>query len=276
MAGFLAALFGGPKTADPDPVPGIGGYDYPRGPAGQTGYPGSTSSTRYNPRLADKNRLKGLPTQTVEAQQLHRQDNPGEWHGGLPFGDAPSATYVGPQYQDTEKRSNPVISAGTPGGQNQRNTKFYGGIQARPGETQTYQVPPKGGRPATEVEVPSRYVFGGVNGGYESHSMDRRMPYTGHGTTGNLRSVRGAVLDGNRFTQAPPVLQAQGTGYGKARLRQRHRPTVFAEPAPWSANFYDTTEATGGPATPGTPATVQNVLVSPAPSRGNAKWRRGG
>ena len=74
---------------------------------------------------------------------------------------------------------------------------------------------------------------------------------------------------------APPVFQPQRSGYGTARTHQRNRPTIFTEPAPWTANFYDTTAATGGPDTPGTPAAVQNVYVSPAATR-RTSWRRGG
>lgn len=58
MAGLIAALFGG-KTRPEDttnPAPGIGGYAMGAGPAGQTGFPGSTGATRTfkgrNSRLA--------------------------------------------------------------------------------------------------------------------------------------------------------------------------------------------------------------------------------
>src|SRR5260221_7529479 len=56
MAGVMAALFGGGKTppVDTNPLPGIGGYALGPGPAGQTGFPGSTRQTRTlqgnNPR----------------------------------------------------------------------------------------------------------------------------------------------------------------------------------------------------------------------------------
>jgi len=56
MAGLIARLLGGKPQhrAGVDPVPGQGGYQLPPGPAGQTGFPGSTAQTRTfrgnNPR----------------------------------------------------------------------------------------------------------------------------------------------------------------------------------------------------------------------------------
>jgi hypothetical protein len=50
MAGLIAALFGGKsRPPDPDPLPGLGGVSAPPGPAGQTGFPGSTAQTRTFP-----------------------------------------------------------------------------------------------------------------------------------------------------------------------------------------------------------------------------------
>jgi hypothetical protein len=49
-----------------------------------------------------------------------------------------------------------------------------------------------------------------------------------------------------------------------------HRPTYFTEPAPWTSQFYDTTNGVGTYDTPGPSAqTVENVYVSPEPSRAN-------
>jgi hypothetical protein len=265
--GFWASLLGtGTNGAGDDPNPGIGGYtDGTRIDGTPPGYPGSTSANRINPSEAEKETRDGLPFETIEDEQVHRQDQPGEWHGGLPFGGSLSATSVGPQYTDTEHRPNPnTISTGIPGGQRQRNTVYQGGLKAQPGLPS-----PTGGV--------NRYVFGGINGGTDilrNITTRRRMPYTGHGTTRGTRSLRGAVLDGQRFNSAPPILQAQGDGYGRSRRHQRHRPTVFAEPAPWAAQFYDTTAATGSPAQPGTPGVITNVYVSPAPPRRTGAERR--
>jgi hypothetical protein len=266
VSGIFDRLFGGPKAvaADDDPVPGIGGYVWPRGPAGATGYPGSTSARRLNPQLARRHMMAATmaPSATIESQQLARQDTAGEENGGLPRGTL-AETGVGPQYQDTEVRSNPVISAHHDGYQ-QRNT-------TRPPRQNS-------GGPASDGQGVNRYAFGGEAGGFESHSVERQIPYTRHGPLPgqhNAKQLRGADLSGTRFTLKPPVFVPQGDGFGKARRSQRNRPTVFAEPAPWSAQFYDTTAATGGPDDPGTPATVRNIHVSPAVQRAN-NWRRGG
>ncbi len=251
--GLLTSLFGGkPAQGNPDPHPGIGGYTYPPGPEGKTGYPGSTSQTLTNPRAARKNYHRGTPYVPIEAQQRARQDTAGEQYGGLPMQGTLASDGVGPQYQDTEHRSQPTISANIPGGLNQRNTRYYGGILARP-------------TPET------RYVWGGTNGGQESYSMDRRIPYTGHGTDPSMGiakgSVRGAVLDGTRFNSAPPVLRNQGGAIGSRKLHQRNRSTVFKEPPPWNAHVYVTDAATGGPGSAATPQGPVDVVVSPRTSR---------
>jgi hypothetical protein len=202
------------------------------------------------------------PGNPVESQQVNRQNTAGEFDGGLPQGTLPE-TGVGPQYQDTEVRSNPVISAHH-GGYQQRNT--------------TRSARQNSGGPASDGHGVNRYTFGGEAGGFESHSMNRRMPYTAHGPLAhshNAKQIRGADLSGTRFTLKTPVFVPQNDGFGKARRSQRNRPTVFAEPAPWSSQFYDTTPATGSPDDPGTPAVVQNVYVSPVVPRAN-NWRRGG
>ena len=88
MAGLIAALFGGrSRPPDPNPLPGIGGYDLPPGPNGATGFPGSTSLTRTfpgrNPRTAelraDSNTgwESGLGSTTTVQQHAYRGDVPG-------------------------------------------------------------------------------------------------------------------------------------------------------------------------------------------------------
>lgn len=89
MAGLIAALFGGRRRppVDTNPLPGIGGYRMPPGPAGQTGFPGSTSTTRTyrgnNPRQAklraDTNSgwESGLSDQLQVRQESYRGDVPG-------------------------------------------------------------------------------------------------------------------------------------------------------------------------------------------------------
>lgn len=89
MAGLIAALFGGrSRPPDPNPLPGIGGVTLPPGPAGQTGFPGSTSATRTwgtnaSPRSAklDKDALGGVNNTLGNGldvtQHAYRGDVPG-------------------------------------------------------------------------------------------------------------------------------------------------------------------------------------------------------
>lgn len=301
--------FGKASPPDPDPHPGIGGYDTPRGPVGRTGLPGSTASTRQNPQIA-ADRLHNGPLRpqppggrsfasrrlpTITAQQANEIPAPAA-NGSLPFNGPDSKT--NPWHQtpainnvaDTEQRPHLVISKGIPGGQRQRNTSYYGGAAAVPGAPHSYKPATRLGRftDLTEVEVPSRYVYGGINGGTDNLDdmlTARRMPYTGHGPgngmgdnpgyLGHARgSIRGAVLDGNRFYQRPDTQLNQGGAYGqRARGQQRHRPTIFAEPASKNARFFDTTAEAGGPDVPGANSQVaQAVHVSPQATRRG--WRR--
>ena len=89
MAGLIAALFGGKSRPqdNTNPVPGIGGYAMGPGPAGQSGYPGSTGATRTmrgrNARLAkvrsDTNTgwESGLGSETITQQASYRAETHG-------------------------------------------------------------------------------------------------------------------------------------------------------------------------------------------------------
>lgn len=86
MAGKIRALFGGRSRPEEttNPVPGIGGYAMGPGPAGQSGFPGSTAATRTmrgrNARLAkvrsDTNTgwESGLGSETVTRQASFRAE----------------------------------------------------------------------------------------------------------------------------------------------------------------------------------------------------------
>lgn len=263
---------------DPDPNPGIGGYDYPRGPYGASGYRGSTSDVRNNPVAAEAklhDNYNGTQPrrrfQTVAYQQSRfNRDN---WKPAV----NPDSV------RDTEQRNHGTFSGNIPGGENQRNTRYFGGRKAQPGTAQQYRSAPnpaKGGSSGQSVTQDSRYVFGGVNGGldlYQDTLSARRMPYTGQdGYRGNLRhargGIRGAVNDGTRFFRGPPILVNQGGAYGQeSRGKNRHRPTLFRQPAPWTGQYYDTTASTGTPATAGAHSQVAPMVhVSPqAPARRN-------
>lgn len=258
---------------NPDPNPGIGGYDYPRGPYGATGFRGSTSDVRNNP-VAAESKLADDYTgnhprrawQSFAAQQA--RFNRANWNEPV----NPDSV------RDTEVRNHGTISGNVPGNQNQRNTKYYGGRLAQPGQTQQYRSSPnpaKGGGGQT-VSQESRYVFNGVNGGldlYQDTLTNRRMPYVGQmGYRGQLRhargGIRGSVNDGTRFFQGPPLLVNQGGAYGQEiRGKKRHRPTLYREPAPWTGRFYDTTPDIGTPDNTGAHTQVMSsVHVSPQAS----------
>lgn len=262
---------------NPDPNPGIGGYDYPRGPYGATGYRGSTSDVRNNPPAAES-KLHDDYTghhprrkfQTIAYQQS--RFNRANWN-------AP----VNPDtVRDTEHRNHTVLSGNVPGNERQRNTVYNGGRKAQPGIRQQYRSAPnpaKGGSSGQQITQESRYVFNGVNGGtdlYQDTLTNRRMPYTGQqGYRGRLRhakgGIRGAVNDGTRFFQGPPILVSQGGSYGtEVRGKNRHRPTLYRQPTPWTGRYYDTTPDVGTPDTTGAHTQVTPMVhVSPqaAPRR---------
>ncbi len=240
MAGLIATLFGGKnKKPDPYPLPGIGGYDMPRGPMGEGGFPGSTSAAPpTHPQSSQGSRQRYRTASEI-------QD---DWttitpvtRSGLP--DNPRALNKR-QLRDTEKLARPAISSGIPGNNNQRNTKYYGGRRAIP-------------------DGMNRYVFNGINGGYETWAFDRQIPYRVHyrnpGYEG-VASVRGATLDGTRLNmESSQNLNQGGMGdYGLVRQRsQRHRPVSFTQPGPWTANYRDEAPYQGEEA-------PQAVFVSPS------------
>jgi len=227
MAGLIAALFGGKSAPDTNPLPGIGGYDMPRGPYGEGGFPGSTpAAPPVHPQTAMGRRERQLTAS--QAQQ--------EW-GILPsrrVNGTPRQPYARNKAQAdrTEVRSSPVLSAGVPGNENQRNTRYYGGQKAAP-------------------DGVNRYVFGGINGGAESYAVDRRIPYRIHARPPGYRgdsSVRGGDLSGQRYTMAAAQNLNQGGNGSFGISRQRgpnHRPVTFTRPGPWSANYYDVAPDTG-------------------------------
>jgi len=331
MAGLIAALKLRKKETGgfgDDPLPGQGGVTTGEGPAGQSGFPGSTSATRTfkgaSPRdvkiQADTNvgfdqGFDGEQTRQVGRAYAEGWGNPretpsvttprpatiaslrrspAEWFGGQPFysdqlqvradtvgGNPLSAAQDGGGHStyDTETPRTgrqPEISGGVPGSQNVRNT-----IAQRwknpPGQVHTYNSAPRpdqnpkvdgesgaGGGAwsfTTPVSVPNRYVWG--DGGVQTWSVERQMPYTGRGD-----GARGADLAGTRYyAEGPPINVNGGLGdYGIARLRgPNHRPVYFNEPAPWTSQFYDTTADVGTPDAPGPNAQVpDNVYTSPA------------
>jgi hypothetical protein len=244
--GLIAKLLG--KGGEPytgDPVPGVGGYTTPRGPAGATGYPGSAPAAVHTHSQAP-----ALP-QTVTADQQSQVTTPGTSCGGPPEREQAELQAAA---ASTERRTFPRIGAGI-NVKPQRNSTQYAGEHALP-------------------EPGNRYVYGGELGGYRSYAFQRQMPYKA--TTRRKAGGPGA-LDGSRYYTQPHGRGAPGA-IGRSRRQWRHRPTVFAEPGPWTANFYDTTEATGTPTAPGPDQSPDISFTSPDgfPNTNNGTWRLGG
>ena len=338
MAGLNAELFGGkPRQEDTTarPVPGIGGYAMGPGPAGQSGYPGSTAATRTmrgrNARLArvrsDTNTgwESGLGSDTVTQQASYRaethgskiqspRDTPtvttplgqlrqnmrgqrGEFYGGPmqrtgPGNNTAGGTPMTPAAQagghcqrDTTTawiRAQQPLGGQAPGSENVRN-QVAQNYKAKPGEVHTYKSAARADQAPVlskgqnadgntkptlatqDVSVPSRFV---MPGGQTGWSIQRRMPYTGRGD-----GARGAQLSGQRYYgtgQGDQFWNAGQGNYGIARVQGsgNKRPVSFTEPAPWTANFYDTTSEVGTSDAPGTPTQGgQAVYVSPSAGR---------
>lgn len=358
MAGLIAALFGGKtRPADPDPMPGLGGYAQGPGPSGENGLPGSTSRTRTfrgnNPRqigAADWTTIKSgtntgfdqklssvpqtrqasyradiRPTEigksvrsanprgtsrvsTLQPQlTVTMQETPATLKGGPMLRTGPGNQTAGGQLsrrtssetrkdpRDTTtlwKDANSVIGQNTPGSSNVRN-EVAQRYKNKPGEMHTYwaayradqaSVSPGGqasdGNVQThegqqQVTVPSRFVMNPGDGNLTWH-VQREMPYGGRGD-----GARGADLNGQRYYATGQQDQFGNAGmgdYGIARQRGGRRPVGFTQPAPWTANFYDTTDSVGTNESPNdTPAQSPNmVYISPSTGRANSGTGRTG
>lgn len=148
------------------------------------------------------------------------------------------------------------ISGDVPGSENVRNT-IAERYKNKPGDIHTYQSAPRAdqatvnpGGQATDgnvhaeavrqtVSVPNRYAYDG----FTSWAVTREMPYAGRGD-----GARGADLNGQRYYATGQTGQFLNGGqgeYGIARQRGSKRPVGFIQPAPWTANVYDTTDSVG-------------------------------
>lgn len=226
-------------------------------------------------------RMQDTPA-TLEGGPLLRTGPGNNTAGANPL--SPAQRVGGHSKRDTETpmvQRQPVIGVGTPGSQNVRND-FALRYKAVPGQAHTYQsasrpdqapVNRKGqnadgsvkpDQVSSPVTVQSRFVFPG--GGNQTWFMLREMPYGGRGD-----GARGAVLSGQRYYatgQADQFWNAGQGDYGISRARGGKRPVSFSEPAPWSGNYYDTTESVGTPDAPGNPGQAPNmVYVSPSAGR---------
>jgi hypothetical protein len=207
--------------------------------------------------------------------------------GGVPMSGAAAAG--GHNQRDTITpwiHAQPEIGQGVPGANNVRN-QVAQRYKAAPGQTRTYKSASRGDLPpvnrggqatdgnvhpdaaVTPVSVQDRFVFDA--GGNQTWSVEREMPYGGRGD-----GARGADLDGRRYYSTGQSQQFWNAGqgdYGIARERgaDHKRPVSFTTPAPWSANFYDTTDGVAQDTTAQSP---NMVYVSPTTGRaGNGTGR---
>jgi hypothetical protein len=354
MAGLIARLFGGQtRPPDTEPAPGLGGVSLPPGPAGQSGFPGSTSSTRTfkgrNPRGLRGNWTEikqdtntgarvELGTTPEIRQQSYRGDippqggierritsaratplivapqtgirqemqhnHPSEFFGGPALHTRPgnntaggepgsrSAAAGGHNARDTTtpwSHAGVIISGGVPGSQNVRN-EIAQRYKNAPGQSHTYRsaaradqagVNPSGQasdgnvhpeRATEPVTVQNRFVMN-PGGGVLTWSVQREMPYGGRGD-----GARGADLNGHRYYaqgQTDQFFNAGQGDYGIERSRGsgNKRPVSFTEPAPWTAQFYDTTDGVENQSMEQAP---NMVYVSPATGRASNSTGRTG
>ena len=271
-------LKGVPRVA-PVPLPGVGGYDYPRGPYGATGFPGSTPAT-----LTATGHTQARPEGARGLRQLSPTANQAEWAAlpvRLPSGEPQEpparrkALTTGP-----EQRSIPQIG-GAPGSQNVRNT-IAQRYKARPELIRAYRPAPNPGKTGARLTGASQYhpgqpIYGDPDGSVipgmpynpdgtppqvmvqsrfteyeggsqEGYAMNRPMLFAKGGTPaaipqGAAPHIRGGRYDGTRYFGEISEQQRIGSprdSYGIRRARgPNHRPVSFTQPTPWAANYYD-------------------------------------
>ncbi len=228
--------------------------------------------------------------QTAIRQEM-QTNSPAEFYGGPPLRTRPgdltagghplSAAQAAGGHSERDTTTpwidaQPTVGGDTPGAQNVRNS-YAQRYKNKPGELHTYKSAPRAdlapsnpGGQATDgnvhpevvvqdVTVPNRYEHDGVT----SWSVLREMPYAGRGN-----GARGADLNGQRYYATGQEQQFENAGqgqYGVGRLRGEgnKRPVSFTQPAPWSANFYDTTNSVGTADDPNTnPAQQPNAIFT--------------
>jgi hypothetical protein len=191
-------------------------------------------------------------------------------------------------------QANITIGQGSPGAQNVRNDiaqryKYPAGIlHAYKSAPRPDQAPVNVGGQATDgnvhpervvqdVTVPTRALYP-ADGGNTSWAVLREMPYGGRGN-----GARGADLNGQRRYATGQEDQFWNAGQGDFGIeRQRgsgnKRPVAFTQPAPWSAQFYDTTASVGTTDSPNTTPgqQPQAVYVSPTGRRASNRTGRTG
>jgi hypothetical protein len=164
------------------PEPGTGGYPYPRGPYGKTGFPGSTpAAAKTHTQTVDGRRDRQLDTTDVWARDTGPEfldvtpvevPKPQPSHGSARFrpGIQPSRgnRFLRPggdprqplartgEETAVEQRSTPVIGADAPGSQNVRN-QVAQRYKAVPGMWRPYRAAPNPGKTGAQLDGPSAY-----------------------------------------------------------------------------------------------------------------------
>lgn len=179
------------------PNPGIGGYDYPRGPYGATGFPGSTPAALSRGNTGHRQTAQGRRDRQLSAAESQARDTGGEFLDTWPvetpkpqppYGQVRFRPGIAPargnkflrangtprqpfarQMRSTsaEHRMTPVIG-GAPGSQNVRN-EFAQRYKARPELVRGYRPAANPGKTGAHLMGPARrhpgtYVHGEPDG----------------------------------------------------------------------------------------------------------------
>lgn len=259
------------------PLPGVGGYDYPRGRYGETGFPGSTpAAARTKTQGPDGRRDRQL---TATAAQAEWALLPPRLPSGLPSGPrvrtgretAPEqrmTPVIGRPYTASVKnvrntiaqryKARPELVRGYRPSPNPGKTgaSAAGGFQYHPGTTtgrpDGKPIPGMTSNPGDPPTVTVQSRFVSLEGSMEGYAMNRPEQFARGGvkgwpdsyvrSTGN-HHLRGGRLTGQRYFGAIEDQQQIGLpsdAYGISRARgPRHRPVKFEQPAPWTGNYYD-------------------------------------
>lgn len=193
------------------PLPGIGGYDYPRGPYGATGFPGSTTAAA-RPHQQDAGGRKDRQL-TVTGNQAEWALLPPRRPDGTPS--QPRARYRVDGARAVfstapERRETPVIG-GSPGSQNVRNS-IAQRYKARPGLVRGYRPSPNPGKTGARLNGPSQYHPGTtVHGHPDGKPVPGMDSNTGPGPTVTVSS-RYVSLEGSQegYAMNRPLLFTRG------------------------------------------------------------------
>lgn len=210
MAGLIAALFGGKSRPqdNTNPAPGIGGYAMGPGPAGQSGYPGSTAATRT---------MRGRNARLAKV----RSDTNTGWESGLGSDTYTQQSSFRAEAQGSRiqsPRSTPTVT--TPKGQLRQNMQstpgeYYGGPMPHtgPGNNTAGGTPMSpaarsGGHSQRDTTTPwvrAQYPIGGEAPG--SQNVRNQIALRYRMVPGQPHTYRSAP----RADQAPVLLGGQAT-----------------------------------------------------------------